>query len=73
MTKLREMTKRLVGNLADIFVPSLRWELETDRHSGHFVKLKRWILFARSARARARGDMHDLQKKPVFTLARSHF
>ena len=37
-------------------------DLDQDRHSGRFLKLKRWILYARTARARARGDAGALQK-----------
>lgn len=62
MDHYKKKLKLLAGHLLEALVPSLRRDLETDRHSGRFVRLKRMILFARSERAKVRGDAHGLQK-----------
>lgn len=62
MAHARETFKLWAGNLLEVLAPWIRRDLDTDRHSGRFVKQKRWILYARSANARARGDAGALQK-----------
>jgi trans-aconitate methyltransferase len=62
MAHSRETMKLLAGNLLEVLAPWVRRDLDADRHSGRFIKLKRWILCARTARARARGDTRALQK-----------
>ena len=62
MAQARQTFKLWVGNLLEVLAPWIRHDLDTDRHSGRFVKQKRWILYARTARARARGDAGALQK-----------
>ena len=60
MAHARQTFKLWVGNLLEVLTPWIRRDLDTDRHSGRFVKQKRWILYARTARAR--GDAGALQK-----------
>ena len=62
MAQSRETIKLLVGNLLEVLAPWVRQDLDADRHSGRFIKPKRWILYARTARAKARGDARALQK-----------
>lgn len=62
MAHARETFKFWVGSLLEVVAPWIRRDLDTDRHSGRFVKQKRWILYARTARARVRGDASALQK-----------
>jgi SAM-dependent methyltransferase len=62
MAHSRETMKLLAGNLLEVLAPWVRRDLDANRHSGRFIKLKRWILYARTARAKARGDARALQK-----------
>lgn len=62
MAHARETFKLWAGSLLEVAAPWIRRDLDTDRHSGRFVKQKRWILYARTARARVRGDASALQK-----------
>lgn len=61
MLQSKEWVKLWVGNMLEIFVPLATQELDKDLNSGRFVKIKRWILSSRSARARARGNPAALQ------------
>lgn len=58
----RETIKLWLGTLAEVFVPWARRDLDAGDESGRLITIKRWILYARSARARARGDARALQK-----------
>jgi SAM-dependent methyltransferase len=62
MPHSRETIKLWTGHLLEVIAPWVTRDLDKDLHSGRFIKLKRWILYARTARARARGDMTALQK-----------
>jgi SAM-dependent methyltransferase len=62
MLHSKEMIKVWAGGLLEIIVPWAKRDLDQGLNSGRFVKIKRWILYARSARARARGDAGALQK-----------
>lgn len=62
MSPSREVIKLWAGSLLEVLAPWARQDLDEDRHSGRFITLKRWILYARTARARARGDTGALQK-----------
>ena len=62
MSQPRETIKLWAGTVLEVLAPWVTHDLDTDRHSGRFLKLKRWILYARTARARARGDAGALQK-----------
>ncbi len=62
MAHSRDTIKLLAGNLLEVLAPWVRRDLDADRHSGRFIKLKRWILYARTTRAKARGDASALQK-----------
>lgn len=56
------MIKLWVGRLLETLAPWVTRDLDADISSGRFIKVKRWILYARTARARARGDAGTLQK-----------
>ena len=62
MSHIRNTVKLWVGNLLEVIAPWVRRDLDRDLHSGRFLKLKRWILYARTARARAQGDAVALQR-----------
>lgn len=62
MSHPRETIKFWAGNLLEVLAPWVTQDLDTHRPSGRFIKLKRWILYARTARARARGDTVALQE-----------
>lgn len=61
MALARKTLKLWVGSVVEVLAPWIRRDLDTGNHSGRSVKLKRWILYARTARARARGDAGALQ------------
>ena len=58
----RETIKLWLGTLAEVFVPWARRDLDAGDDSGRLITIKRWILYARSTRARASGDARALQK-----------
>ncbi len=62
MSRSKETIKVWLGSLLEVMVPSAVRELETDQRSGHFVGIKQRILYARTVRAKARGDTGALQK-----------
>lgn len=62
MPHSREWAKFWAGTLLEVFAPWATHDLDRGLNSGRFVQIKRWILFARSARARARGDTGGLQR-----------
>jgi SAM-dependent methyltransferase len=62
MLHSREWAKFWAGTLLEVFVPWATHDLDRGLNSGRFVQIKRWILYARTARARARGDTGALQK-----------
>ena len=62
MSHTKETIKLWAGTVLEVLAPWVTHDLDTDRHSGRFIKLKHWILYARTARARARGDADALQK-----------
>jgi SAM-dependent methyltransferase len=62
MSQSREMIKLWAGNLFEVVAPWATRDLDKGLNSGRFIKIKRWILYARTARARARGDAGALQK-----------
>jgi SAM-dependent methyltransferase len=62
MSQARETIKFWVGSLFDVAAPWIAQDLDKGLNSGRFIKIKRWILYARTARARARGDVGALQK-----------
>ncbi len=62
MVHARETVKILVGNLLEVIAPWIAQDLDRGQNSGRFVRAKRWILYARTARARAHGDARALQK-----------
>jgi len=51
-----------MGNLLGVLAPWMWPDTDEGRHSGRFVRLKRWMLYANISRARARGDARALQK-----------
>ena len=62
MSKAKSTFKYLIGRLLEILAPWIARDLDQDRHSGRFLRAKRWIFYARSVHARARGDVDALQK-----------
>lgn len=62
MLQSREMIKLWAGGLLEIIVPWAKRDLDQGLNSGRFVKIKRWIIYARTARAKARGDAGALQE-----------
>lgn len=62
MSHLRTFIKVQVGRALEVFAPWVRRDLDLDLHSGRFLKLKRWILYARTTRAKARKDTVALEK-----------
>lgn len=62
MSHSRDTLKLWAGSIAEILAPWARHDLDIGANSGRFLKLKKLILFARTARARARGDAGALQK-----------
>lgn len=62
MLPSKETIKLWVGGLLEILAPWATRDLDGDRNSGRFIKLKTWIVYARTARAKARGDAGALQK-----------
>jgi hypothetical protein len=57
-----ETRKLWAGNLLEILAPAIRRDLDQDLHSGRFVRLRRCMLYARTARARP-AVMRPLYKK----------
>lgn len=62
MSHLKETIKVWAGTVLEVLAPWAMQGLDTNQRSGRFLKLKRWILHARTARAKARGDAEALQK-----------
>ena len=62
MSQAKDTFKHWGGSLLEILAPWIAHDLDQDRHSGRFLRAKRWILYARTVRARARGDADALQK-----------
>ena len=62
MMPFRERAKFWAGTLLEILVPWAAHDLDKGLNSGRFVQIKRRILHARTARARAHGDIGALQK-----------
>lgn len=62
MLHFKDRLRLWAGLLLEIFAPWITRELDDGLNSGRFVQIKRCILYARSMRARARGDATALQK-----------
>lgn len=62
MSRTKDGVRVLVGGLCERLLPMVIRDLDEDRRSGRFIRIKRWILYARSARARARNAPNALQK-----------
>lgn len=62
MQTSRDSMKIWAGSLLEILAPWVTRDLDQGLNSGRFIKIKRWILYARTARARARGDTGALQE-----------
>lgn len=62
MAHTKETFKVWVGTLLEVLAPWVRRDLDANPRSARHTKLKRWILHARTARARGRGDARALQK-----------
>ena len=62
MLQTRDMVKFWLGSVLEIMAPWITQDLDRGQHLGRFIKAKRWILFARTTRARAKGDASGLQK-----------
>lgn len=62
MSQSKETLKLWVGSLLEMLVPWATRDMDQGLNSGRFMKIKRWILYARTARARLRGDTGALQK-----------
>lgn len=62
MPHARERLKLWAGSLLEVIAPWVTQDLDKGLNSGRFIKIKRWILYARTARARAIGDVGALQK-----------
>jgi SAM-dependent methyltransferase len=62
MSDTKEIIKVWTGSLLETIAPWVTRELDENRHSGRFIKLKRWIVAARTAKAKARNDAAALQK-----------
>ena len=62
MSQLKDALKRRVGGLLEVLAPWAARDIDQNQHTGRFLKAKRWILYARGARARQRGDADALQK-----------
>ena len=62
MPHTREWAKFWAGTLLEVIAPWVTHDLDREVNSGRFVHIKRLILYARTARARACGDTRGLQK-----------
>ena len=62
MSHSKDIIRLWAGSLLEFFAPWARRDLDANLHSGRFIRLKRWMLYARTAKARARGDARELQK-----------
>ena len=62
MSRSKNMIKVWAGRAFEIIVPSAVHDLETGTAEGRFVKIKQWILYSRTTRARTKGDTGALQK-----------
>ena len=62
MLSSKDTIKLWAGSIAEVLAPWARRDLDSGANSGRFMKLKQLILYARTARARARGDARLLQK-----------
>lgn len=62
MSRSREIIKVQMGRALEVVAPWVRRDLDMHLHSGRFLKLKRWILYARTTRAKARKDNVALEK-----------
>jgi predicted TPR repeat methyltransferase len=62
MSRSKDTLKYWGGSVLDMLVPWAVRGSDQDRHSGRFLRAKRWILYARSRRARAQGNAEALQK-----------
>lgn len=60
MSKTKAILKYWGGSLLEGLAPWAAREIDQGQHSGRFLRAKRWILYARSVRAR--GDAEALQK-----------
>lgn len=62
MSQAKETIKLWGGSVLEYLAPWVTRDLDRGLNSGRFIKMKRWIVHARVARARARGDTDALQK-----------
>jgi SAM-dependent methyltransferase len=62
MSHTKDTLKYWGGSLLDVLAPWVVRGSDQGRHSGRFLRAKRWILYARSRRARAQGNADALQK-----------
>lgn len=62
MSHTRGTIKLWAGSLLEILAPKITRDLDRGLNSGRSIKIKRWILYARTVRARAGDDVGALQK-----------
>ena len=62
MAQFKETIKLWAGSILEVLAPWATRDLDQGLNSGRFKKIKRWILYARTTRARTRGDAGALQK-----------
>ena len=62
MPHFRETLKLWAGCVSEVLAPWAARDLDQGQNSGRFIKIKHTILYARTARARLRGDTGALQK-----------
>jgi SAM-dependent methyltransferase len=57
----KHLIKVVGGSLLELFVPRAAREIDSGAPSGKYLRAKRWILYARTARAKSRSDTASLQ------------
>ncbi|NJM84102.1 MAG: class I SAM-dependent methyltransferase [Tabrizicola sp.] len=62
MSKIKHAIKTVGGSFLEFACPAAVRELDSNIRSGRYLKAKRWILHARTERAKRRGTAEDLQK-----------
>lgn len=62
MSRIKTAIKLWLGGLLEVIAPPITRDLDKGVNSGRFLKAKRWILFARTARAKAADDAEALQR-----------